>query len=229
MSAADPFDVEPYRGARTRRVVVRRCERTTLVLGSTQPDTVVDKRAATQANVTVARRRTGGGAVLLDPADPLWIDVWVPRDDPLFDDDAARSVHWVGEWWSNALGPLGVGPTTVAGRGEPGDQLAALVCFAGLGPGEVHRGGRKVVGVAQWRSRQGALIHCAAYRHWSPGPLVDLLRWGSLEQAAARRRLGEVALGFGEAGGPASRGALTSALLETLPDGEWDVSVEAAI
>ncbi|HXQ19055.1 MAG TPA: hypothetical protein VN781_05450 [Acidimicrobiales bacterium] len=228
MSVADPFDVEPYRGARTRRAVVRRCPRTTLVLGSTQPDTVVDRQAAARADVVVARRRTGGGAVLLEPEDPLWVDVWVPRGDPLFDDDAVRGVHWVGEWWSSALARLGVGPTAVQGAGRPVDRLASLVCFAGLGSGEVHRDGRKLVGVAQWRARQGALIHCAAYRHWSPGPLVDLLSLGSLERAAARQRLPEAALGYGQAVAGASRGALTSTLLDLLPDGGWDVSVEAA-
>jgi lipoate-protein ligase A len=40
------------------------------------------------------------------------------------------------------------------------------VCFAGLGPGEVTVGGRKVVGISQRRRRDGALFQCAALLAW---------------------------------------------------------------
>lgn len=226
MSPPDPFDVEPYRAAPGRRAVVRQCPRATLVLGSTQPDAVVDHDALARSSVSVARRRTGGGAVLLGPGDPLWIDLWVPRTDPLFRDDAARAVDWVGDWWSAALAQVGFGQTDVSRAAEPADEVAALVCFAGLGAGEVHRGGRKVVGVAQWRSREGALIHCAAYRRWSPEPLLDLLHWRGRDRETVFRRLLDAAVGFDAPDGPVSRGALTLALVDSLPDGEWDVSVE---
>ncbi|MDQ3757058.1 MAG: hypothetical protein M3394_04340, partial [Actinomycetota bacterium] len=49
------------------------------------------------------------------------------------------------------------------------------VCFAGLGPGEVSVGGRKVVGIAQRRTRFGALFQCAVHRTWDPAPLVARL------------------------------------------------------
>jgi len=226
VNQSDAFDVERYRGAPGRRAVVRQCPRRMLVLGSTQPDAVLDRAALTRAGVSVARRRTGGGAVLLGPDDPLWIDVWVPRGDPLFDDDAARAVRWIGEWWSGALAQVGFGPTDVQRTAAPIDEIASYVCFAGLGAGEVQRHGRKVVGVAQWRAKQGALIHCAAYRRWSPQPLVDLLDWKDADRAATIRRLSDAAVGFDEPDAPVSRGALTLALLDSLPPGEWDVSVE---
>ncbi len=226
MSGADPFDVERYRAAPRRRAVVRRCPSPTLVLGSTQPDAVVDQAALARHAMTVARRRSGGGAVLLGPDDPLWVDLWVPRGDPLFRDDAARAVDWVGDWWSAALAQVGFGPTEVSRAVQPVDEVAVLVCFAGLGAGEVHRSGRKVVGVAQWRSREGALVHCAAYRRWSPEPLLDLLDWPGTGREVARHRLLDAAVGFDTPGAPVSRGALTLALVDSLPDGEWDVSVE---
>jgi lipoate---protein ligase len=227
VSTPDPFDVERYRTAPGRRAVVRQCPSTLLVLGSTQPEAVLDHEALARSAVPVARRRTGGGAVWLGPDDPLWIDLWVPRGDPLFRDDAARAVDWVGEWWSAALAQVGFGPTDVSRSMQPVDEIAALVCFAGLGAGEVHRGGRKVVGVAQWRSREGALVHCAAYRRWSPEPLLGLLNWKGTDREMARRRLLDAAVGFDTPDAPVSRGALTLALVDSLPDGEWDVSVEA--
>jgi lipoate---protein ligase len=223
----DAFDVERYRTAVTRQAVVRQCPVAMVVLGSTQSDAVVDRAALARANVSVARRRTGGGAVLVGPDDPLWVDIWVPRGDPLWRDDAARAVHWVGEWWSGALARVGFGPTEVQRTATPADEIARHVCFAGLGAGEVHRRGRKVVGVAQWRSREGALVHCAAYRQWSPAPLVDLLVWNEADVGETRRRLSEAAVGFDAGEARVSRGALTRALLDSLPGGEWDVSVEA--
>ncbi|HEX6785774.1 MAG TPA: hypothetical protein VF076_01140, partial [Acidimicrobiales bacterium] len=50
-----------------------------------------------------------------------------------------------------------------------------LVCFSGLGPGEVHAGGRKVVGISQRRTRGWARFQCAAYLRWDPDALVALL------------------------------------------------------
>ena len=46
------------------------------------------------------------------------------------------------------------------------------VCFAGLGPGEVTVAGRKVVGVAQRRTRHGARFQVAALLRWDPAALV---------------------------------------------------------
>ena len=50
-----------------------------------------------------------------------------------------------------------------------------LVCFAGLGPGEVLRDGDKLVGISQRRSRAGARFQCAVHIRWSPSVLVALL------------------------------------------------------
>ncbi len=61
-----------------------------------------------------------------------------------------------------------------AGRAVPGD-LGELICFAGRGPGEVFSAGQKVVGLSQWRSREGALFSSCAYLHWDPVPMLTLL------------------------------------------------------
>lgn len=175
MRLEDWFDVEAFRAA-GRCVVVRAVDRPVLVLGSRQDRAVVDERRRRAAGVEVVRRRSGGGAVLLEPGAQFWVDVWVPRGDPLWSPEPRRSAEKVGEWWAASLAaPGGPGAVSVH-RGpmlsRPGGDLA---CFAGVGPGEVLVGGRKLVGLAQWRSRQGALVHGCAYRVWRPERIAGLL------------------------------------------------------
>jgi lipoate-protein ligase A len=128
-----------------------------------------------QRAVGLERRHGGGGAVYLAPGEQLWVDAWIPRDDPLWAADVSAAAQWVGIWWADALARFGHhGFDVHAGRSVPG-ELGELVCFAGRGPGEVFRGGRKVVGLSQWRAREGALFSSCAYARWDPVPLVDLL------------------------------------------------------
>ncbi|MGI8983034.1 MAG: hypothetical protein ACR2HM_00630, partial [Acidimicrobiales bacterium] len=70
-----------------------------------------------------------------------------------------------------------------------------LVCFAGLGPGEVTLSGAKVVGMAQRRSRAGALFQCAALREWRPERLIDRLALSGDQRRRAARELAGVARG----------------------------------
>jgi lipoate---protein ligase len=150
-------------------------ERPALVLGSTQHTDVVDGDALAAAGVDVVHRRSGGGAVLLVPGDVVWTDVIVPAGDDLWDDDVGRAAHWLGDTWSRALMTCGVVGTEVHRGRLVSAPWSSLVCFAGLGPGEVHVGPRKVVGVSQRRTRGWARFQCALYRRWDPGALVDLL------------------------------------------------------
>jgi lipoate-protein ligase A len=59
--------------------------------------------------------------------------------------------------------------------------VSDLVCFAGLGPGEVTVGGRKAVGMAQRRTRDGALFQCAVPLSWDGDRLATLLGLEELE------------------------------------------------
>lgn len=149
----------------------------TIVLGSTQPDSVVDRTGAARAGASVVRRRTGGGAVLVGPSDPAWIDVWVPTGDPLWDADVSRAFGWLGAVWRSALGSLGVEGLSVQGVASGiRTEWSALVCFGGVGTGEVTvTGGRKVVGLAQRRTRTGAWIQGACAIHWDPSTLLGAL------------------------------------------------------
>jgi len=165
-----------------------------LVVGSTQPP----PRPGEQA---VVRRRSGGGAVLVAPTSPLWVEVFVPTGDGLSSRQVDRAAWWLGEAWAEALAAVGVVGARVHRGGLEGGPWSRAVCFAGLGPGEVtlparpgparaarpsgrpagppggagRAGGPKVVGLAQRRTRAGALFQCAALLTWDPGPLVRAL------------------------------------------------------
>lgn len=162
----------------TRRVRVVEVDRPALVLGSTQPDTDVDHAAAARLDVGVVRRRSGGGAVLLDPGDTVWIDVEVGRDDDLWDDDVGRSALWLGRVWVDALDDVGVVGALAHTGPMVSSPLATVVCFAGLAPGEVTVGGRKIVGVSQRRTRAGARFQCAVPRRWDVERYARLLAPG---------------------------------------------------
>jgi lipoate---protein ligase len=151
--------------------------RRALVLGSTQDRAAVDEGRAAAAGVDVVRRSTGGGAVLVAPGAQVWLDVWVPRRHVLWDDDIVDAASWLGDVWAGALTALGAGSLSVHRGRSTRRALSDRVCFAGLGPGEVHLAGTgaKVTGLAQRRTRAGARFHTSAPLWWDPDPLVSLL------------------------------------------------------
>ena len=54
-----------------------------VVLGSGQPEGTVDPDACAAAGAQVVRRRSGGGAVLVEPGGSVWVDLVVPSTDTL--------------------------------------------------------------------------------------------------------------------------------------------------
>ena len=165
-----------------------------LVLGSTQSAELVDEARATRRGVHVARRRSGGGVVFVDPGTTAWVDVIVPAGDPLWDADVGRAALWVGRCWQDALAALGVAPTVVHDGALACGPLGRLVCFGTVGAGEVtDPDRRKLVGISQRRTRHAARFQCAAYTVWDPDPLAELLR---LDRDGARS-LDDAAVGTG--------------------------------
>ena len=154
-----------------------------VVLGSTQRDDIVDSDFVAARGFDVARRRSGGGAVLVDPS-VVWIDFAIARDDPLWDDDVARSMQWLGRLWSRALAGIGVtsrvheGPAVVP-------PLARALCFCGVGHGEVVVEARKAIGISQRRTRDGARFQTMLHtRH--DDTLIDALRIADRDDARVK-------------------------------------------
>jgi lipoate---protein ligase len=147
----------------------------TIVLGSSQPEPELDPDETERTGAVVARRSSGGGAVYVAPAAQVWVDVWIPKGDPLWVDDVIDSSAWLGRAWLDALTVVGAGGLEVhRGRLEKGGW-GEVVCFASIGPGEVSAGGRKLVGLAQRRTRDGALFHTSSPLDPAGAELVRLL------------------------------------------------------
>jgi lipoate-protein ligase A len=159
--------VDALAGASERTVLVMAPADSALVLGSSQPGDVADALACRQAGVSIVRRRSGGGAVLIEPGAQLWVDLLLPAGDALSEADVGRAAWWAGEAWASALSPGALGPTARApsalapstratGAVAPSTLAptrpyyfgvwkgplvrrpwSELVCFATLGAGEV--------------------------------------------------------------------------------------------
>ncbi len=183
-----------------RALAVCRVTCPTAVLGSTQSSAVIDAERADAAGVAVARRRSGGGVVLVQPGDPVWIDAWLPAGDPLWQEDVGRAFDWLGDAWADALGRVGIAGLSVHRGGfVSSTRWARTVCFGGIGTGEVVTGdGRKVVGLAQRRNRHGSWFHAACFLRWDPEPLVRLLHVSARERESAVRDLRGAAIGVSD-------------------------------
>ncbi len=158
-----------------RSVWVFDVDRPALVLGSTQPLDHVDHEACAAAGVDVVRRRSGGGAVLLEPDRTLWVDVVLPAGDPEWLDDVGAATWWLGDVWAAALRALGVAHAEVHRGPLVTNAWSRQVCFAGIGPGEVTVGSAKAVGISQRRTRTAARFQTALVLEWAPDTLVPLL------------------------------------------------------
>lgn len=217
--AASLHGRDPWAQGEERAVALCRVTGPALVLGSGQPGTDVDRSRARDSGVQVARRRSGGGAVLVVPGQVVWADVAVPAGDPLWEADVGRASWWLGQVWAEALASLGLG-TPVVHRGAPvGTSWSRTICFAGLGPGEVTVGGGKVVGLCQRRTRSGAVFHCAALVRLDAAALVGVLALDADDRRRASAALEAGATGLEELGPPPppSVEAVESALVAHLP------------
>ncbi len=203
---AGAFHRRPWPSPAVPTVGVFAVDRPALVLGSTQPVSVVDSRIAAATGVEVVRRHSGGGAVLLRPGAVVWVDVLVPAGDPRWEPDVNRAFLWLGRAWAAAVGDLGVQGAAVHEGALVRTRWSELVCFAGVGPGEVTVAGRKVVGMSSRRRREGALLQCAALLEWDAAATADLL-------SVPAEEVSPMAVGL-----PVAGEALVGALLTRLAD-----------
>lgn len=156
-----------------------------VVLGSRQTTDLLDAQACRMAGLSIARRRSGGGAVIIRPGSIVWVDLIVPVG--AVSADVRASMVAAGEIWRSAL--VGELATTTSGEipslgvhrgGMVESSWSDLVCFAGLGPGEVTVAepgapSRKLVGLSQRRGRFGARVQGMVYARPLTRELPSLL------------------------------------------------------
>ncbi len=148
-----------------------------LIVGSTQ---TVDLANGT---VPVLRRRSGGGAVLLHPDSAVWVDVVVPRHHPLYETQIERSSMWLATAIQREFAGDFELPLDIA-RVNGIDQFGHLLCFGGIGIGELTCAGRKVIGVAQRRGKWGARMQILAYTQPMGEATVAAMSSASLDRPA---------------------------------------------
>jgi lipoate-protein ligase A len=182
-SAAEFHAAVPPADGRARRWSFE-VSRPAVVLGSRQTEALLDVDRCRADGVEVVTRRSGGGAVLLDPGDVRWVDLVLPTGHPWWRADVTAAMTVVGRAWLDALADVPV--TAAAGdlpagalRVHPGPMLhtpwSPWVCFDGVGPGEVLAGDAKLVGISQRRTRDWARFQCAVHLRYDPARLERYL------------------------------------------------------
>jgi lipoate-protein ligase A len=144
-----------------------------IVLGSRQQPELLDASRCDAAGLSIVRRRSGGGLVLLRPGAMAWFDVILPPS--RLPDDVRGSMVWIGERWAEVLADRVAGELAVHDGGMLCTPWSGLVCFAGIGPGEVLLDGRKLVGLSQRRSRRGIRIQSMLHRRPLVGEVPELI------------------------------------------------------
>lgn len=122
---------------------------------------------------------------MLRPGEVVWVDVIVPSGSVGWATDIHRPMVWLGERLSSVFTTLDVEGIAVHRGGIEHTDWSRLVCFDGLGPGEVTVGGRKLVGISQRRTRAAARLQACWYIGYDPAALVRLLD-GDVDAAALR-------------------------------------------
>lgn len=151
-----------------RGVWLMQPSRPAFILGSSQRADDLDAEFCAANGIDVARRRSGGGAVHVDPVESVWIDVVIPRDDVLWVNDVGRAMHFVGHAWHDVLAAVGVTGALVNEGSHVANDWSSTLCVAGRGTGEVFADtGAKIVGISQRRTREFARFQCVAYCAWN--------------------------------------------------------------
>lgn len=173
---ASEIHSDPMRFADQRTARFIDVTRSALVLGSNQTFEDVDIQVLNRLSAELVVRKSGGGAVFLSPDGQLWVDIAIPKDDQLYDEDISKSFHVIGEIFFGLLSDFGVHNLAMHTGRLVGGQLSKKICFAGLGPGEITCEGAKVVGMSQRRTSLGAVFQCTVYVKYPFEELHELLR-----------------------------------------------------
>jgi lipoyl(octanoyl) transferase len=157
-----------------------------LSLGRGQSVGDLDLAACHRAGVQMVRRPSGGRAIL--HTDELTYSVAMLETDPRASGDVVDSYRRLSEGLLAGLHFLGVDAVQAVSPSQSGGDLSAA-CFEASSHYEIAAGGRKLIGSAQWRSRNGVLQHGSLPLLGDITRIVDYLNFSALEREAQRRSL----------------------------------------
>jgi lipoate-protein ligase A len=161
-----------------------------LSLGYHQNVEEIDLKKCESAGLEVARRPTGGRAIL--HAQELTYSVIIPATHPWFKILPLDLYRRLSEAIAAGLRYLGAEVSFA-----PGEKLHVdgrplrMACFASAARNELLVQGKKIVGSAQRRFRQGALQHGSILLDDAHDALPDYLAGDDLAREAERRRLAD--------------------------------------
>ena len=160
-----------------------------LSLGYGQRVRDVDREALAQRGWDLARRESGGKAIL--HGDEITYSLCLPRDHPLALSDVIESYRRISRGLLRALEGLGLAAQARHQGESAGSGRLGPVCFETPSHYEISVGGRKLIGSAQVRRRGGLLQHGALPIAGDVARICDALRYDSeearLEQKAKVR------------------------------------------
>ena len=171
------FEADPSPGVRLR---VYGWRPAALSLGFHQSDEDVDREALAQQGIDLVRRPTGGAAVL--HADEITYSVAAPLGVPGLGRGVLEIHAAIAGALAKSLAALGVA-VDFGGGGQPRD----FACFSGAGGHEMTVAGRKLVGSALRRGRQGFLQHGSVLRGEEHLDLCSFMAGLSAGEREARR------------------------------------------
>lgn len=180
--AAALFDAEVLRSGHAPVFALPPHPEPIVVVGSAFRLEWLDATALAREGITVRRRRGGGGAVLLQPEDG-WAELWRPVESGGGTSELREAAVRAGARLRELLLAEGLA-TDVHEGGVQRPSAGAVACFAGLGPGELTVAGRKLLGISQWRVREGSLVSVVLVQR-EPARLARYLA----EPAGPRREL----------------------------------------
>jgi lipoate-protein ligase A len=157
-----------------------------LSLGRAQPFSDVDTKRLGSHGWEVVRRLTGGRAIL--HTDELTYSVIAPQDEPRVAGSILESYNRLAGALMRAVHDLGLPVEMKEGKADPGGTTNP-VCFEVPSTYEITVHGKKLIGSAQARRKEGVLQHGSLPLHGDLSRIVQALVFQdepAREQAAAR-------------------------------------------
>lgn len=164
-------------GAQRAHVYVMCPNRKALVLSTAWKDQPLNKAAIERDDLEICHRRSGGGAVYIDPDHVSWVDFWIPKTHHIYESEPSKMFLKIGSLYVDVLHNLGIDADliTLVQRSDSDTAQRKYACWAGLGWGEITLANSKILGLSQRRNRWGARIQSMLCLAGTAAKVVDYI------------------------------------------------------